>query len=91
MGGGDGKDLLRLEGRGVTASSRLLINFPQGKAQHMGGDIRRPQQMAEEPVSHWEGVSSQGSGHSLGLLGWQRPQGPPVSRSPSPSGEEAPF
>lgn len=47
--------------------------------------------MAEELVSHWEGVSSQGSGHSLGLLGWRCPQGPPVSRSPSPSGEEAPL
>lgn len=44
-------------------TSRLPINFPQGKAQHMGGDIGRPQQMAEEfsrgPQQGWgEGVAS---------------------------------
>lgn len=45
--------------------------------------------MAEEPGSWWEGVSSQGSGQSLGILGWRCAQGPPVSMSPSPSGEKA--
>lgn len=86
------KELVCLEGGGVTGAVPVHGSAPSGEGRHMGSDIGAG---ADGRVASQlrEGVSSQGSGQSVELPGWQGAQSslPPISRSPSPTEEKAPL
>lgn len=80
LGGGEGGEwkgsALPGRRRCDSYSSRLLINFPQGKAQHMGGDIGTPQQMAGQCRSCWRVSHLRAVAKALGFLGGSVPRAP---------------